>query len=116
MLTISTTAMRLSSHQPKPLSLIILVTVLLAAFFLRTWPTLSDTTHFSFDQGLDMIMAKLLIVDHQINLISRHSGLIFWPPLLPFQVVTPPATSSSCLFLIWSPLFWQLCWSAGNSA
>ncbi|KKU92449.1 MAG: hypothetical protein UY21_C0001G0072 [Microgenomates group bacterium GW2011_GWA1_48_10] len=87
--------MRLSSHQPKPLSLIILVTVLLAAFFLRTWPTLSDTTHFSFDQGLDMIMAKLLIVDHQINLISRHSGLqgVLMGPLWTYFLATPFALS-----------------------
>lgn len=53
----------------------LLAVLLLVAFFLRIWPVFNGSTHFSFDQGLDIIMVKQLVVDHKINLISRYSGL-----------------------------------------
>lgn len=54
-------------------SLVLLLVCL--ALFLRVLPAINDTVHFSFDQGLDIIMVKQLVVDHRINLISRYSGL-----------------------------------------
>lgn len=53
-----------------------LVFILLALGLLyRLAPVFTDSVHFSFDQGLDIIMVKNLVADHNISLISRYSGL-----------------------------------------
>ncbi len=57
-------------------SQVLLIIILLClGLLIRVVPVITDTVHFSFDQGLDMIMVKQLAVDHKINLISRYSGL-----------------------------------------
>lgn len=45
------------------------------ALLVRIVPVIADTVHFSFDQGLDMILVKQLVVDHKFGLVSRYSGL-----------------------------------------
>ena len=62
------TAMRLSK------TTIILIILFGLGIFLRLLPIITGNT-FWFDQGLDSILVKLLVVDHRINLTSRYSGL-----------------------------------------
>jgi len=68
--------------------------LLIVGFSIRIIPLLSNTVHFSFDQGLDIAMVKFLVVDHKLNLVSRYSGFQgilmgpFWTWLLaiPFAI------------------------------
>jgi hypothetical protein len=63
----------------------------LGGLALRILPILSDNVHFSFDQGLDILMVKQLVVDHKINLISRYSGLqgVLMGPLWTWLMAIP---------------------------
>jgi len=54
---------------------IVLVALLLTAFYLRTEPAYFGLTHFSYDQGLDQILVKKVFIDHQFSFISRFTGL-----------------------------------------
>ena len=60
-----------------------LILLLFFSFYLRIEPALFGYSHFSFDQGLDQIMVKRLVVDKDITLISRYTGLegVFMGPL-----------------------------------
>lgn len=73
----------------------VLVALCLFGLALRLLPTLSSNIHFSFDQGLDMLMVKQLVVDHKINLISRYSGLqgVLMGPLWTWIMAIPFALS-----------------------
>lgn len=53
----------------------ILIIVVVIGFLLRTVPVFLDTIHFSFDQGLDVLMVHNLIENKRLSLISRYSGL-----------------------------------------
>ncbi|MCL4390459.1 MAG: hypothetical protein M1484_00415 [Patescibacteria group bacterium] len=74
--------------------LLIIVLFVLAAY-VRLLPAFSGNVHFSFDQGLDMIMTKQLVVDHKINLISRYSGLqgVLMGPVWTWTLAIPFAAS-----------------------
>ena len=86
--TIFMTAMRLSK------TTIILIILFGLGIFLRLLPIITGNTFFWFDQGLDSILVKLLVVDHRINLTSRYSGLAgvlmgpayTWMLALPFAI------------------------------
>lgn len=63
--------MRVNPHVAK-----IGITVLaLLAFLIRIEPTLLGKTHFSIDQALDASLVKKLVVDVDMSLISRYTGL-----------------------------------------
>ncbi len=72
----------------KPL---VLIVVFLLAAFLRIIPLIHNGVFFGFDQGLDMIMVKQLVVDHKLNLISRYSGLegVLMGPLWTWFLAVP---------------------------
>lgn len=55
--------------------LFIFLILLAGGLFLRLVPAITGNTYFGFDQGLDTILVKQLVVDHKINLVSRYSGL-----------------------------------------
>lgn len=61
------------------------------SFYLRIEPVLFDLTHFSFDQGLDQILVKKLVVDQKISLISRYTGLegVFMGPFYTWFMSIP---------------------------
>ncbi len=63
------TAMRLNKTK------ILLGLVLLSSFLLRIIPIFANQIFFWFDQGLDMVLVKQLVVDHNISLTGRYSGL-----------------------------------------
>lgn len=63
-----TTAMRLRLK-------ILLIVLFSLGLFLRLAPVITGNIFFWFDQGLDAILVKILVVDHKINLVSRYSGL-----------------------------------------
>ncbi len=69
---IFTTAMRLSN---KHIVIIVLIALFGLGIFVRLIPIITGNTFFWFDQGLDAILVKLLVIDHRINLTSRYSGL-----------------------------------------
>lgn len=63
--------------------------------FLRLIPVITGNTFFWFDQGLDSILVKLLVVDHRINLTSRYSGLagVLMGPVYTWMLALPFAIS-----------------------
>lgn len=64
-----------------PLGRLTLLLFALSAY-LRLEPIFFNLTHFSFDQGIDIILVKKLVIDHDISLIARYTGLegIFMGP------------------------------------
>lgn len=87
--TISMIAMRLSK------TIIILIILFGLGIFLRLLPIITGNTFFWFDQGLDSILVKLLVVDHRINLTSRYSGLagVLMGPVYTWMLALPFAVS-----------------------
>lgn len=83
------TAVRLSKIN------IILIVLFSLGIFLRLIPILTGNTFFWFDQGLDAILIKLLVIDHKINLTSRYSGLagVLMGPLFTWLMAIPFAIS-----------------------
>ncbi len=82
------TAMRLSKNK---LIIGVLLTVVALGIFLRLVPVVTGNIFFWFDQGLDTILVKQLVVDHKINLVSRYSGLagVLMGPLWTWMLAIP---------------------------
>lgn len=73
----------------------ILILLFCFGIFLRLVPIITGNTFFWFDQGLDSILVKLLVVDHRINLTSRYSGLagVLMGPVYTWMLTIPFAIS-----------------------
>jgi len=73
------------------LEIFLSLVVLLISFYLRVEPAIFNISHFSFDQGLDQILVKKLVVDKDITLVSRYSGLegVFMGPLFTWIMAIP---------------------------
>lgn len=89
--------------------LLLLIILSMVGIFLRLQPVFLDSVHFSFDQGDDLTEVRRLIVDHQLSLIGRASGLqgVFMGPLWTFILAIPywlgggnPA-AATVFFSIW---------------
>lgn len=87
----------------------ILFGLLILGIFFRLVPVVTGNIFFWFDQGLDSILVKQLVVDHRLNLVSRYSGLAgvlmgpvwTWLMALPFAVSRGnPASFSVFLSLV----------------
>ncbi|MCL4397673.1 glycosyltransferase family 39 protein [Patescibacteria group bacterium] len=61
----------------------------------RLVPVISGNIFFWFDQGLDTILVKQLVIDHKINLVSRYSGLagVLMGPIWTWLMAIPFALS-----------------------
>ena len=79
----------------KAVTILIVVTTLVS-FFVRIAPVFHHQVFFWFDQGLDTILTKMLVVDHKINLVSRYSGLagVLMGPLWTWLLAIPFFLSS----------------------
>lgn len=73
----------------------LLILLFCLGIFLRLIPIITGNTFFWFDQGLDSILVKLLVVDHRINLTSRYSGLagVLMGPVYTWMLAVPFAIS-----------------------
>lgn len=69
MLTMFMTVMRLSRLR------ILVAVVIIFGLAVRIAPILEHQVFFWFDQGLDLVLVKQLVVDHHLSLTSRYSGL-----------------------------------------
>lgn len=87
--TTSMTAM----HSNK--NIFFLTSLSIIAIFIRIAPTIHHQIFFWFDQGLDTILVKQLVVDHKIILVSRYSGLagVLMGPLWTWLQAIPFALS-----------------------
>ena len=80
--------MRLSKNQ---LLILILGIALVFGFLVRIVPIIHHQNYFWFDQGLDTILVKQLVVDHKLSLVSRYSGLagVLMGPLWTWLLAIP---------------------------
>lgn len=52
-----------------------MIVTLLISFLFRIAPIFVNQIYFWFDQGLDMVLVKQLVIDHDLSLTGRYSGL-----------------------------------------
>lgn len=88
------------------LTILLVIAALVIGFFVRIAPAFHHQIYFWFDQGLDTILVKQLVVDHKINLVSRYSGLAgvlmgplwTWLQAFPFAVSSGSPVASTVFF------------------
>lgn len=80
-------------HYPWTFYFVLAISVI--ALYLRIEPALFNLTHFSFDQGVDIILVKKIVVDHKLSLVGRYTGLrgVFLGPLYTWLFTIPFAIS-----------------------
>lgn len=68
-----------------------MIVTLLISFLLRIAPIFVNQIYFWFDQGLDMVLVKQLVIDHDISLTGRYSGLagVLMGPLYTWVLSVP---------------------------
>mgnify|MGYP001604047705 CR=1 FL=1 len=54
---------------------LVLGILLILVFLLQVSPVISNSVYFGFDQGLDQLLVRRLVVDHKFSLVGRYSGL-----------------------------------------
>lgn len=78
-----------SKWNPTHLALLIFLTIL--GSYIRLEPTLFDTVHFSYDQGVDISYVRKLVLEHKLSLIGRFTGLegVFLGPFWTWILAVP---------------------------
>lgn len=79
------TAMRLNKLQ------ILIILLLLVSFLFRILPIFTSQIFFWFDQGLDIVLTRQLVIDGDITLTGRYSGLagVLMGPLWTWVLAIP---------------------------
>lgn len=69
----------------------LVLVIILLGLIVRIAPVLHHQIFFWFDQGLDTLLVKQLVVDHRLSLISRYSGLqgVLMGPLWTWILAVP---------------------------
>lgn len=78
-------------HLRTKLIIVLIAVASVVGFLVRIAPAIHHQIYFWFDQGLDTILVKQLVVDHKINLVSRYSGLagVLMGPLWTWLLAMP---------------------------